>query len=149
MSINARSKGQVGEREVADMLNSLVLQATGTLGDFKRNLMQTQDGGFDLVSFDYPYFAFEVKRVEALTPAVVDGFWAQAKRQATQANPVNPMRKMLPVLIYRKNRSPWRVRTYGTLAWSTDQFVVDVSIESFNLWFLGRIKAIHDKRNET
>lgn len=148
MALNARTKGQVGEREAAELLNGLVFRATGKYGDFKRNLQQTQDGGFDLFSEEFPYFAFEIKRVEALTPATIDNFWAQAKRQAKKENPLNPTRNLLPVLMYRKNRSPWRVRTYGNITWSKRQAVVDVSIEDFSDWFQEQIETIAAKRRE-
>jgi hypothetical protein len=144
MALNSRTKGQTGEREIADLLNAIVFRATTRVGDFKRNLQQTQDGGFDLFSVEYPFFAVEVKRVEALTPAVVDGFWAQAKRQATKDTSRNAL---LPVLIYRKNRQPWRVRTYGSLVWSTEQIVVDVSWDAFAPWFQKQIETVNAKRN--
>lgn len=141
--INSRSKGQVGEREVADLLNAGVFRATGVYGDFKRNLQQTQDGGFDLCSEAFPFFAIEVKRVESLTPALVESYWAQAKRQAT----VTAGKALLPILIYRQNRRPWRVRTYGQLAWDAERsVVVEVSVEAFTLWFEAQIKRIHDRR---
>lgn len=137
--INSRAKGQVGEREVADMLNSVVFRVTGELGDFKRNLQQTQDGGFDLCSEAFPFFAIEVKRVENLTPALIESYWSQAKRQAGKA--------LLPILIYRQNRRPWRIRTYGALAWDAQtSVVVEVSVEAFLAWFEGQIKRIHDRR---
>lgn len=140
--INSRAKGQTGEREVADMLNAIVFKVTGVYGDFKRNLQQTQDGGFDLFSEKYPYFAIEVKRVEQLTPAVLDKFWEQARRQATRPG---WGRALLPILIYRKNRSPWRVRTYGSMSWSKTVSVVDVDETTFTWWFeeqIGKLAAL-------
>lgn len=144
MALNARSKGQTGEREVADLLNAAVHSVTGTWGDFKRNLQQTQDGGFDLCSERYPYFAIEVKRVEALTPAVINGFWSQALRQAK----LKDGRELIPVLIYRKSRTPWRVRTYGHIIYSTDKVVIDILGDDFIVWFKKQITAIHGKETK-
>lgn len=147
--INSRSKGQTGEREVADMLNAAVFRATGTYGDFKRNLQQTQDGGFDLFSELFPFFAFEVKRVENLTPGLLESFWQQALRQAGTPTTMTSRGSgaYLPVLIYRRNRNPWRVRTYGALCWHGDNIVVDVTVDDFTRWFEAQIKKVHEKRN--
>ena len=147
--INSRAKGQTGEREVADMLNAAVFRATGVYGDFKRNLQQTQDGGFDLFSEAFPFFAFEVKRVENLTPGVLDGFWAQALRQSTATTTMTSRGSgsYLPVLIYRRNRNPWRVRTYGALCWDGDNIVVDVTADDFMRWFEAQIRKVQEKRN--
>ena len=146
--INARAKGQTGEREVADMLNGAVFRATGVYGDFKRNLQQTQDGGFDLFSEVFPFFAFEVKRVEALTPGLLEKFWEQATRQATTATTMTSRgtSAYLPVLIYRRNRNPWRVRTYGSLVWCTKSLVIDVSQADFLHWFEEQIRKVQEKR---
>lgn len=147
--INSRAKGQTGEREVADMLNGAILRATGTWGDFKRNLQQTQDGGFDLFSELFPYFAFEVKRVENLTHGLLESFWQQALRQSTAVNTMTSRGRAsyLPVLIYRRNRNPWRVRTYGTLCWEGAPIVVDVTVDDFIAWFEHQIKKVQEKRN--
>lgn len=146
--INSRAKGQTGEREVADMLNGAVFRATGTYGDFKRNLQQTQDGGFDLFSEAFPFFAIEVKRVENITPAVLDKFWEQAKRQATAFNPLTTGKALLPILLYRKNRADWRARTYGTIAWDDTALVVDITGEALIAWFERQIRRIHEARSK-
>lgn len=135
MALNARSKGQVGEREVADMLNAIIFTTTGTYGDFKRNLSQTQSGGYDLESATYPQFAIEVKRVETLA---IEAWWAQAKRQANA--------KQLPILIWRQSRKPWHIRTYGSVAWSKTHCVVDISLEAFRAWFAEQIGFIYEAR---
>jgi hypothetical protein len=150
MPISSRDKGQNGERELADVLNTLIFGVTGVCGDFKRNLQQTQaGGGFDLWSVAYPYFAIEIKRVEAISPKVIDGFWAQALRQATQYSVVNPTQNLLPILCYRQNRRPWRVRTYGNMIYSTTRVVVDVSLEDFASWFAGHVATIDGKAKIT
>jgi hypothetical protein len=146
--LNSRAKGQTGEREVADMLNGAIYRATNQYGDFKRNLQQTQDGGFDLFSERFPYFAFEVKRVENLTPGLLDSFWQQALRQSTAVNAMTSRgpNAYLPVLIYRRNRNPWRVRTYGSICWNGSNIVVDVAINDFITWFETQIRKIEEKR---
>ena len=54
----SRQKGQRGEREVCQIL------AEHLGGEFKRNLMQTQEGGFDILGLDE--YAIEVKFQEKL-----------------------------------------------------------------------------------
>lgn len=143
--INSRAKGQSGEREVADLLNAAIFRATGVYGDFKRNLEQTQDGGFDLNSVVYPFFAIEVKRVENLTPAVVEKFWKQAMRQSKLFAP--PGKYLLPILIYRKSRMDWRIRTLGRPMWADTVFCpVEISQADFIVWFEGQIKNIFERR---
>lgn len=84
-----RSKGQVGEREVAKKFKD-------DLGiDAKRNLQQTQNGGYDLAGI--PFFAVEVKRHETLS---IGTWWKQALKQG------ETMQRM-PLLIYRRNREQW------------------------------------------
>ena len=145
--INSRAKGQTGEREVADMLNAAVFRATGVYGDFKRNLSQTQDGGFDLESEVYPFFAIEVKRVEAITNAVLEKFWEQTTRQASLFAP--PGKYLLPVLIYRKSRNPWRIRTIGRPMWADTTFCpIEISEPDFIVWFENQIKTVNEKRKE-
>jgi len=86
----SRNKGQRGEREVCKLL------AEKLGGEFKRNLMQTAEGGYDVIGLEG--CALEVKRCETLS---INSWWDQAKEQAE----VNAW----PVLFYRKSRQPWSV----------------------------------------
>lgn len=84
-----RTKGMVGEREVAAMFKK-------DLGvDAKRNLQQTQNGGYDLAGI--PFFAVEVKRHEKLS---IGTWWTQAIKQAVAL-------ERMPLLMYRRNREQW------------------------------------------
>jgi hypothetical protein len=91
----SRTKGQVGEREVASIIYDL-------LGiEVHRNWAeQSAHGGADLDGLDG--FAIEVKRYKAVTPALINGWWKQAVAQAKRSDEV-------PVLWYRGDRQPWRV----------------------------------------
>jgi len=91
MSKASRDKGQRGEREVC----ALLTEKLG--GEFKRNLMQTAEGGHDVLGLEY--CALEVKRCETLA---VDAWWEQTKEQADEV-------EAYPVLFYRKSRQPWSV----------------------------------------
>lgn len=128
----SRNKGQRGEREVAALLQPVVDKVYKAHGmeavKMKRNLMQTQDGGYDLVGVDW--LALEVKFQETFN---ITGWWKQTLEQ-TKPDQVS-------VLIYRRSRIPWRVRMNGFLASGDKQIKcpVDVRLESFLLYFEHRL----------
>ncbi len=97
---NSRTKGKVGELEVANILKSELKL------DVHRNWMaQSAEGGSDLfVSWPpgYAGWAIEVKR--ARVPRVKD-WWAQTASQALSQRVDGKGPK--PVLIYRLDRQPW------------------------------------------
>jgi len=116
MALNARAKGQRGEREVIDLLQPHVNEvSTYNQVDpplLQRNTLQSDQGGFDIVGLSM--FAIEVKRVESDTPGQLASWWAQAVKQATpQAE---------PILIYRMNARPWLVRMFVRIKLPTGQF---------------------------
>ena len=90
--IDSRKKGQVGEREVAQILRD-------ELGlEIRRNWAeQSHHGGVDLVGI--PGWALEVKRARI---ARLGDWWIQTTVQAVQA-------KAKPALIYRLDRQDWKV----------------------------------------
>ena len=85
----SRQKGQRGEREVCQIL------AEHLGGEFKRNLMQPQEGGFDILGLDE--YAIEVKFQEKLQ---IEKWWEQTVEQAEDR---------IPVLFFRRSREAWRV----------------------------------------
>ena len=142
MVINSRSKGQRGEREVRDILQKVMDEVGREMNlpfvpEVKRNLMQSMEGGHDLVGI--PGIAVEVKFQENLQP---EKWWDQAVGQAFKAG-------IEPVLIYRRKNVRWRVRMWGFLGISNpaeheDCFQahpVDVSLDEFLTWFEGHLTA--------
>lgn len=140
--LNPRTKGARGEREIANVLNEIVERAMADVGFpegeiakvmpvVQRNSNQSAVGGADL-SGTYG-MAIEIKRQEQLS---VETWWRQCVKSAEKINE-------LPVLIYRKNRQKWRVRTYAALptrlglpesdasAWP----VVEFDFNDFCRWF--------------
>lgn len=90
---HSRTKGQAGERELARLLrDELGINAT-------RNLVQSRDGGCDLLGVDGA--AIEVKRAQSASRGMLSAWWQQAERQAHACF-------RLPVLAYRVDRQPWR-----------------------------------------
>ena len=89
MSRASRQKGQRGEREVCKILSDKLG------GEFKRNLMQTAEGGYDVLGLKG--WAIEVKFQEKLS---IEKWWKQTVEQANGKK---------PVLFFRKSRENWRV----------------------------------------
>jgi hypothetical protein len=109
--INVRTKGLVGEQEVARALNAKVQEVLdqnewpqhikeSTAFKVQRNQNQSAVGGCDLQNTFG--LAFEIKRQEAVS---VDAWWKQCLKSAID-------RSEIPVLVYRKNHQPWRVVMY-------------------------------------
>lgn len=90
----SRRKGAAFEREIANMIRD-------DLGlDAKRNLMQTAEGGHDLLGV--PGWAIECKRYASCTPSDYKTFWLQASTQAESVG-------CRPALIVKQDRKPVQV----------------------------------------
>jgi hypothetical protein len=139
MTLNARTKGQTGEREIADMLNYAIYTTMKRMGydepdclkgmrTVQRNQMQSAVGGNDLTNCFG--LSVEVKRQETLA---IPEWWRQTVAAASRNNEV-------PVLIYRQNRKAWHVRLPIHLP-IQGQFVNhmvavgETDIETFKAWF--------------
>lgn len=138
MTLNARTKGQTGEREVVHLLNKTIERVL-ELNSFdpkameyarnciQRNQNQSAVGGKDLVGVFG--LAIEVKRCETLS---IDAWWQQCLQQAKRENEV-------PVLLYRKNHQPWRCVTFGSVSLpngiQTESFRIQMEEDSFVIWF--------------
>jgi hypothetical protein len=121
MSINIRVKGASAEREIATILNNIVLKV---LNEFnisesissnhnlfaQRNQNQTAVGGNDLIN-TYG-FGIEVKRQEALS---INTWWRQCASAAFKNNEV-------PVLLFKQSRKKWRCIMQGFIGLPSNQF---------------------------
>lgn len=117
----SRRKGAAFEREVANLIKD-------HLGlDAKRNLMQTAEGGHDLLGVSG--WAIECKRYASIKPADVRKFWEQTVMQAHYV-------EALPCLITKADRQPIQVH----IQWmgpGSDCFgdsIQGVATISFELW---------------
>ena len=90
MSMMQRTKGKVGEREVAGIIRDL------TGWDVRRRVRQ-HDGDSDLVGA--PGWSIEVKRRKSVLPADLINWWAQSVSQSGNS---------IPLVIYRADRRDWR-----------------------------------------
>ncbi len=102
--LNKKTKGDSGEREVAQALNDILVKILYSLGKeipevdiVQRNKNQAAVGGSDLSNT--LGLCIEVKRQEALS---INTWWKQCTAAAER-------NKDIPVLIYRQNRKPWKV----------------------------------------
>lgn len=128
-------KGKRAEREMVKILQPVVARAWATVGGMpdtcpvlSRNLVQSRQGGYDLVGLDW--LALEVKHHETLK---VRDWWSQALRQART--------DQTPVLVYKKNNVKWRAVVWGYVPAGAKRIrcPVDIDLESFLLWFEHRV----------
>ena len=128
-------KGKRAEREMVKILQPVVAKAWATVGGMpdtcpvlSRNLVQSRQGGYDLVGLDW--LALEVKHHETLK---VRDWWSQALRQART--------DQTPVLVYKKNNVKWRAVVWGYVPAGAKRIrcPVDIDLESFLLWFEHRV----------
>jgi hypothetical protein len=96
----------------------------------QRNQNQSAVGGNDLTNTFG--MSIEIKRQETLS---VPAWWRQCCAAAEKNNE-------LPVLMYRQNRKPWMIRTFGFLhtpaangGWTSVQAVVEFDEPTFKSWF--------------
>ena len=142
MAINARSKGQRGEREIIDLLQphvnevSIYNQMDPPL--LQRNTLQSDQGGFDIVGL--PMLAIEVKRVESDTPGALASWWAQAVKQSTPTAE--------PILIYRMNARPWLVRMYVRLKLPNGAFYKVPGVVSMDAFIFYMKSVLHNHQME-
>lgn len=144
MAINSRSKGARGEREVRDFLQKVVDEVAAEkkmlfAPEVKRNLMQSMEGGHDLVGI--PGIAVEVKFCE--NPQV-DKWWEQTLKQARRTDAE-------PILIYRKTRAPWQVVMFVSIPCGEEVVTcrATISLSAFLDWlhlYLMNSKSFNTKK---
>lgn len=118
----SRRKGAAFEREVANLIKD-------HLGfDAKRNLMQTAEGGHDLLGVHG--WAIECKRYASIKPADLKKFWEQTVSQAIGVS-------AWPCLITKQDRQPIQVHIHW-MGPGSDCFgeydIEGVATISFELW---------------
>lgn len=119
---HSRNKGAAFEREVANLIRD-------SLGyECKRNLMQTAEGGHDLIGI--PGWAIECKRYKETKRNDLVRFWNQTWEQSLRVN-------AKPMLVVKEDRKPIDVYMQWDGAGAADfeegsfERVVKVS---FDLW---------------
>lgn len=117
--LGSKRKGAAGELEACRWLfkNTEIAELP------ERNLEQVRSGGSDIL---LPPFCFEVKRVENLN---LDAAWIQCKRAAKKA-------ELEPIVMYRKNRQPWRFLISANHI-GCELGYVQLDERTFKLWVTG------------
>lgn len=118
----ARNKGHDAEREVIKILT----EACGKQVELHRNLLQTRQGGYDIVGLEW--LAIEVKRQETLD---VENWWKQTLKQADD--------NQVPVLIYRQNRKAWNIVMMGQVGNTLCR--VTINMLAFTFWLQDELRA--------
>ena len=139
--LRSRNKGKRAEREIYHLLQPTVNVVYGEYDLepplLERNQMQSHRGGYDIVGLDW--MAIEVKHQESFH---IKQWWKQTTTQAGQGQ--------VPVLFYRKNHAKWRVMMYGRLE-AGSKFVltpIDITIDSFMLYFKDMVREMLDQKGE-
>lgn len=137
--VNIRQKGQNGEREIATIMNGIIILTMRKLGypegtilkaanAVQRNQNQSAVGGNDLSNTFG--LSIEVKRQEALS---INTWWNQCVAAAQRNDEV-------PVLLFKQNHKPWRCITWGEIKLPDNntrifKARVEMSYEDFQRWF--------------
>lgn len=139
-------KGKRAERSVASALNPILERLVGLVGcdpvKLKRNLAQTQQGGFDLEGL--PWIAIEIKHHKQVS---LPAWWRQCCQQAgcdELGSPIVGRSFREPVLIWKQHGGKWNVRMIGRLEIEPGRrlrAVVDVSWDAFLVWFEKRAEV--------
>jgi len=135
MANKAKTKGSKGEYDAINLLQPIVNRVYSEAGltppTLKRNLEQTRAGGCDLIGLDW--LALEVKRQETLN---LNAWWKQTITSAAQIGAE-------PVLMYRQNNKPWRIRMIGLLPNTPDtvRIIMEISLEAFLVYVEKRTRS--------
>lgn len=129
----SKAKGYRGEKEVLDMLQSIVNEEYRKVGVPPPELARSANGR-DIRGL--PWIALEVKRRENDGSYQMREWWEQTKKNSPDGHE--------PVLIWRKNFEPWRIRMFGYIAAGTESRVrcpVDITLEAFLAYFRAKLRS--------
>ena len=138
-----KAKGSGGEYEIIALLTSWAAEV-GVELKLERNLEQVRKGGADINGI--PNMEVEVKRVEANS---INSWWAQVLEASRKTG-------RWPLLAHRRNRQPWRFRTYIRAAIYPERgysasivnIVADLELASAKVWFQEFVKREHEENQE-
>lgn len=141
--VNSRNKGAGGEREVMAHLQPVLDRVCVATKCPQIVLQRNQDQRFAAKQYDIvgiPWMAFEVKRVENQQQHGIETWWEQVKA-ATRPG-------QIPVLFYRPNHHPWKVRLrIWVKAGKTRKVKCSVTMDlpTFLVWFEERMLSYLEK----
>lgn len=141
----SQQKGKRAERAAIQLLQPVVNKCYAKCGltppTLARNSMQSRFGGHDIVGLEW--LALEIKHHEKQQLKV---WWEQTKSQSIkhkQSLGKTYYGSIEPVLMYKANNVRWQVRLRGYLPAGKKRIkaTVDISIETFLLWFEHRLDS--------
>lgn len=123
--INSRNKGHSAEREIVKLFKKNGI-------DVSRNLIQTREGGCDLITEGtiLKPFAIEIKRIGRWSHVIRKTHWDQAQRQADKI-------KKIPLLIWKLDYGTWFIE------YKTEYFIGSkgIVIEYLETWLQSYIQS--------
>lgn len=130
----SRNKGANGEREVIRLLQPVVSKVCAACGKVELVLKRNYTQRFASKQYDVegvPWMALEVKRVE--NSSGLGSWWRQCLAATREGQ--------TPVLFWRQNHGVWKVRmrTVVLAGRKRVRATVDVSVETFLVWFEQRL----------
>ena len=129
-----RNKGAKGEREAIKLLQPIVDRVCAEQGKAPFVLKRNYSQRFAAKQYDVeglPWLALEVKRVEQM--GMMGTWWRQCLAATRE--------RQTPVLMYRPNNQPWRVRMRVPIRVGPRlvRMAVTVDIGDFLVWFEQRL----------
>lgn len=132
----SRNKGARGEREAIALLQPVVNRVCADCGKVPFALIRDTRQRYQAKLYDVfgiPWMALEVKRVE--NQSGLEGWWRQTLAATKEGQ--------TPVLMYRQNNQPWKVRTRVTVlaGKSKIKITVNMRVDDFLVWFEYRLRS--------
>lgn len=144
----SRNKGAGGEREAIALLQPAVDEVCYELNVQRFELIRDSRQRYEKKHYDIfgcPWMALEVKRVE--NQSGLGSWWEQVCLATAEGQ--------TPVLMYRPNNSPWKIRTRVPISVVKGGFyegrgmfkpvrvrmAVDITFPDFLVWFKLKLKA--------
>lgn len=130
--MHSLNKGRRGEREIISLLQPILdcVWSGVNLDPPKLERRTLGLAGEDIQGLEW--LSLEVKHRETLA---LDKWWEQTVKQSVKRNGQHT----IPVLIYKRNFVPWRVRMEANIGHHWRQgCVVDIGWEDFEWWFYYR-----------
>ncbi len=130
MSLNSRTKGASGERELICILQETI-DRVGIVAKLERNLEQTRYGGADMVGLSW--LSGEVKRCEVLQ---LNKWWNKLVGITKEGQ--------VPAIFYRRNKEQWKVHTRVRMKTVDGKMVLmvgSVDIDDWLVWFENELRG--------
>lgn len=142
MGAKGINKGRNAEREIVGLLQPILDYAWGTI---KLEAPQLQRRGLGFSGQDIVGLEWLALEVKFHAKPAIESWWEQCVEQSKRRNGG----RATPVLAYKTNFKPWRVRMPGFAASDVmHACIVDIDWESFEYWFYKRCLVDVEKESD-